>query len=38
MRCLSYYLSNGFDQARVEIKQTKDAADPKRTDVANQCD
>ena len=31
---LSYYLSNGFDQARVEVKQTKSVADPTRTDVA----
>jgi outer membrane protein insertion porin family len=30
---LSYYLSHGFDQARVEIKQTKDTADPNRLDV-----
>ncbi len=31
---LSYYLSNGFDQARVEVKQAKDANDPKLTNVA----
>ncbi len=30
---LSYYVSNGFDQARIEIKQTKETADPTRTDV-----
>ncbi len=30
---LSYYVSNGFDQARVEIKQTNEAGDPTRTDV-----
>ena len=31
---LEYYVSNGFDQARVEIKQTKETADQTRTDVA----
>jgi outer membrane protein assembly factor BamA len=31
---LSYYLSHGFDQARVEIKQMKDAADATKIDVA----
>ena len=31
---LSYYLAHGFDQARVEIKQTKERADPTSTDVA----
>jgi outer membrane protein assembly factor BamA len=31
---LAYYLSNGFDQARVEIHQAKDAADPMRTNVS----
>jgi outer membrane protein assembly factor BamA len=31
---LSYYLSNGFDQARVEVKQSKNAQDPKVTDVS----
>jgi outer membrane protein assembly factor BamA len=31
---LAYYLSNGFDQVRAEVRQTKDAADPTRTDVA----
>ena len=30
---LSYYLSNGFDQAKVEVKQAKDANDPKLTNV-----
>lgn len=30
---LSYYVSNGFDQARIEIKQVKETADPARTDV-----
>jgi outer membrane protein assembly complex protein YaeT len=30
---LSYYLSNGFDQAKVEVTQKVDAADPKKTDV-----
>lgn len=31
---LGYYLSNGFDQARVEVKQTKNASDPGLTNVA----
>jgi outer membrane protein assembly factor BamA len=30
---LSYYLSNGFDKAHVEIRQTKNEADPTHTDV-----
>ncbi len=30
----SYYVSNGFDQARVEVAQVIDKADPTRTDVA----
>ncbi len=30
---LTYYVSNGFDQARVEIKQEKQKDDPTRTDV-----
>ena len=31
---LGYYLSNGFDKARVEVKQTVDPTDKTRTDVA----
>ena len=31
---LSYYLSNGYDHATVEIKQTVETADPSKTDVA----
>jgi outer membrane protein insertion porin family len=31
---LSYYLSNGFEQAHVEIKQAKNPSDPGRTDVS----
>jgi outer membrane protein assembly factor BamA len=31
---LGYYLSHGFDQARVEIRQVKETADPTRTDVS----
>ena len=31
---LSYLISNGFDQAKVEVKQTVDKQDPQRTDVA----
>jgi outer membrane protein insertion porin family len=31
---LSYYLSNGFDQSRVEVKQTTDPSDASLTDVA----
>jgi outer membrane protein insertion porin family len=30
---LSYYLSNGFDHARIEIQQSIESADPTRTDV-----
>ena len=30
---LSYYVSNGFDQAKIAIKQDKDATDPTRVDV-----
>ena len=30
---LGYYLSNGFDQVRSEVRQVKNAADPTRTDV-----
>lgn len=30
---LGYYISNGFDQATVEIRQVKDKDDPTRTDV-----
>jgi len=30
---LAYYLSNGFDQVRAEVRQTKNATDPTRTDV-----
>jgi outer membrane protein assembly complex protein YaeT len=30
---LGYYLSNGFDQARVEVAQTPDPADKTRTDI-----
>jgi len=30
---LAYYLSNGFDQVRAEVRQSKNAADPSRTDV-----
>lgn len=31
---LQYYLANGFDQAKVEIQQTKDSTDPTRTNVS----
>lgn len=31
---LQYYLSNGFDQAKVEIRQNKDSKDPDKTDVS----
>ena len=31
---LSYYLSNGFDHARIEIQQSVESADPTRTDVS----
>jgi outer membrane protein insertion porin family len=30
---LGYYVSHGFDQAKVEIKQVPEKADPSRTDV-----
>ena len=30
---LAYYLSNGFDQVRAEVRQMKSATDPNRTDV-----
>ena len=30
---LSYYVSNGFDQAKVEIRQVPEKEDPKSTDV-----
>jgi len=30
---LAYYLSNGFDEARVEVSQKAEATDPSRTDV-----
>jgi len=30
---LGYYLSNGFDQARIEVSQTLEGADANRTDV-----
>ena len=30
---LSYYVSNGYDQARIEIKQERQTADPTRTNV-----
>ena len=30
---LSYYLSNGYDQARIEVSQTPEAADKSRTDI-----
>ena len=30
---LGYFISNGFDQAKVEIRQVKDTADPTRTNV-----
>ena len=33
---LQAYLSKGFDQARVEVKQTREAADPLMTDVQYQ--
>jgi outer membrane protein assembly factor BamA len=29
----AYYLSSGFDQARIEVKQAVEAADPTKTDV-----
>ena len=31
---LGYYLSDGFDQARVEIRQVKDSKDPSRVNVS----
>jgi len=31
---LQYYLSKGFDQVKIEIKQQKETADPNKTDVA----
>ena len=31
---LSYYLSKGFDHARIEIQQSVESADPTRTDVS----
>jgi outer membrane protein insertion porin family len=31
---LQYYLSHGFDQAKVEIRQTKESANADKTDVA----
>jgi outer membrane protein insertion porin family len=31
---LQYYLSHGFDQVKVEIKQTKETADAEKTDVS----
>jgi outer membrane protein insertion porin family len=31
---LQYYLAHGFDQVKVEIKQTKEAADADKTDVS----
>lgn len=31
---LGYYVSRGFDRARVEVRQTVDKANPDRTDVA----
>jgi outer membrane protein insertion porin family len=31
---LSFYVSHGFDHARIEIQQTTSAGDPTRTDVA----
>ncbi len=30
---LAYYLSNGFDQVRAEVRQSKNRTDPTRTDV-----
>ena len=30
---LGYYLSNGFDEARIEVSQKPDAADPSRIDI-----
>jgi outer membrane protein insertion porin family len=31
---LQYYLSHGFEQAKIEIKQTKETKDPEKTDVS----
>ncbi len=31
---LSYYLSNGFDQAKIEVGQTQEAGDKTKTDVS----
>jgi outer membrane protein insertion porin family len=31
---LQYYLSHGFEQAKIEIKQTKETADAEKTDVS----
>jgi outer membrane protein insertion porin family len=31
---LQYYLSHGFEQAKIEIKQTKETNDPEKTDVS----
>jgi outer membrane protein assembly factor BamA len=31
---LQYYLSHGFEQAKIEIKQTKETADAQKTDVS----
>ncbi len=31
---LGYFLSNGFDQARIEVTQVPDSADPSRTNIA----
>lgn len=30
---LSYYLSSGFDKARIEVSQTPETADPSKTDI-----
>ena len=35
---LAYYLSNGFDKVRTEVRQTKNAKDPTRTDVVIEVD
>ena len=35
---LQYYLAHGFDQVKVEIRQTKEAADADKTDVSLECD
>ena len=31
---LGYYLSHGFDQAKVEVKQQQESGDPDKTDVS----